>query len=104
VKPIEHIFRLISARDLVITIIGILVGGLTSWAISASFYRKAIADSQNAALKATREFNLLARGIESFGTVSYVHDAAGNVINIKIKLNATAQANSTATGTLGVTR
>jgi hypothetical protein len=100
VKNFDQVFQFVSARDIVLTVVGIFVGGLISWRISAHFYRKAIDDSQLAAEKATREFNLLARGIESFGTVSYARDDAGNVINIKIELSGHARGNVTATGTL----
>lgn len=99
-KKFDQIFQFISARDIVLSVIGLLVGGLISWVISAHFYKRAIEDSQIAAEKATNEFNLLARGIESFGTVNYVRDDAGNVISIKIELSGHAQGNVTATGTL----
>ena len=93
--------QLISARDILLSVIGLLAGVVISWGISAHFYKKAIDDSRLAAEKASREFNLLARGIESLGSVSYVRDSAGNVISVKIALDAHAQGNGTGTGDLG---
>jgi hypothetical protein len=59
-----------------------------------------IEDRQLAAEKASRKFNLLARDIESFGTVNDVRDDAGNVISIKIELSGHVQGNVTATSIL----
>lgn len=85
-------------RDIVLSIVGVLIG----WGISHLYYLQAQEDAKADAEERRRVDALILRGIESVGVIKYSRDASGKVIGVVIELSGAASAVSTATGGLTV--
>lgn len=94
---LEKIFRRTSiSRDVFLTLIGALLGVLTSHL----YYMKSVSDMRADAEERRRIDDLIFRGIESVGSMSYVRDEAGKVVGVNIQLHAAAQVQATGSATL----
>jgi hypothetical protein len=102
IAPLKAFFRppLLLPRDIVLTIVGILIGTLFGWLITHLYYLQSERDSIVEAKERKRVEELIFRGIESVGTIRYTRDTSGRVVGVIIELKGSAVANSTATGTL----
>ena len=85
-------------RDIVLTIIGALLG----WGISHLYYLRALEDAKADAEEHRRVEALILRGVESVGDIEYSRDASGKVIGVVVELGGAASAVSTATCDLTV--
>jgi hypothetical protein len=83
-------------RDVILTLVGVLIGGV----ISHFYYAKSVADLKADAEERRRVEDLVFRGIESVGTIQYQRNAAGKVVGVTIELKGAASASASATGTL----
>lgn len=99
-KIISVFVEVITARDVVISIIFTILGLILSGLMSVYFYQKALNDAKESAQEAERMNQLILRGIEGKGTVEYEHDSSGKIVGVKISLSGTTSARATATGTL----
>lgn len=86
-------------RDVSLTLIGALLGVLTSHL----YYMKSVSDMRADTEERKRIDELILQGIESVGSMSYVRDGTGKVVGVNIQLRATAQAQATGSATLTVT-
>ena len=87
------------SRDLVLTIVGCIVG----WGISHFYYVRALDDMKADAEERRRIDELVFRGVEAIGAFKYSRDASGRVIGVVIELKAQAFSQATTTGDLNVT-
>ncbi|WNB77484.1 hypothetical protein [Methylomonas koyamae] len=92
--------KVVTARDVVISIVFFGLGLVSSWWTSAYFYEKSLNDSKASAEEAERVNQLILRGIESIGTIQYSRDNSGKIVSVKIELGGNASGNVNATGTL----
>ena len=88
--------------DIILTILGTLLGALIGWGISHFYYLKALDDVKADAEERRRVEELVLRGIESVGNIKYSRDESGKVVGVVIELKASAAASATATGDLTV--
>ncbi len=99
-KYLKSSIELITARDVVISIVFFMLGSVSSWWTSVYFYEKSLNDSKASAEEAERVNQLILRGIESVGTIKYSRDGFGKIVGAKIELSGSASGDATATGTL----
>lgn len=90
----------ITARDVVISIVFMFLGLISSWLMSVHFYERALSDAKANAQESERMIQLILRGIEGKGIVEYEHDSTGKIVGVKINLIGTAKSSATANGTL----
>ena len=81
-------------RDLILTFISIVAGILAGIVIASVYYEKSIQDMKTTSAERARVEQLLLRGIESLGTVTYERDEAGRVVGVRVELNARVEASS----------
>ena len=99
-KYLKFGVEVVTARDVVISIVFFVLGLVSSWWTSVYFYEKSLNDSKASAEEAERVNQLIFRGIESIGTIQYSHDNSGKIVGVKIELSGHASGNVTAIGTL----
>ncbi len=99
-KYLKFGIEVITARDVVISIVFFVLGLISSWRTSVYFYEKSLNDSKASAAETERVNQLILRGIESVGTIKYSRDNSGKIIGVKIELSGHAAGNVNATGTL----
>jgi len=92
----KHERRGFIPRDIVLTVVSFVAGGV----LSHVYYRMSLHDSEAAAAEQSRVNNLVFLGIESQGTINYVRDASGKVTDVNIQLRGSACDTTTATGNL----
>lgn len=83
-------------RDITLTVVSALVGGL----ISHLYYVRALQDMQADANERRRVDELVFRGIEAVGHLKYSRDASGKVVGVVIELRSHAASEATATADL----
>lgn len=96
--PISRILKSASLpRDILLTLVGALLGLATSHL----YYLQTISDMSADVEERKRIDELIFRGIESAGSMTYVRDESGKVIGVQIHLHAAggAQALGSATPT-----
>jgi hypothetical protein len=87
-------------RDVVLTVVGLIAGGLIGWGLSQVYYRKSLRDQEASNAEQSRVMDLILRGIESTGTIKYVRDESGKVTGVAIQLRGSATDTTSATGYL----
>lgn len=87
---------LFSNREMLLTILGVLLG----WGISHIYYLKSLDDLKRDAEERKRVEWLVLRGIESIGHIKYSRDSNGDVIGVVIELKASSSANASASAVL----
>lgn len=87
-------------RDVWLTVLATLVGALLGLGITHAYYLKAIDDLKADVEERKRAQELMLRGIESIGTITYHRDVGGKVTGVKIELQGAASAAASATGSL----
>jgi len=95
---LKIIFRIFVRRDVILTFVGVLIGG----GISHVYYVKSLNDLKADAEEKKRVDALIFQGIESIGTIKYSRDALGKVTGVAIELKGSANSSSTASGELTV--
>lgn len=90
VKAKRMLFRI--RRDVVLTVLGLIVG----WGISHFYYAKSINDMKADVEERKRVEQLVLRGIESYGTIKYNRDSEGHISGIVIELKANIAGQSNA--------
>jgi hypothetical protein len=99
-KYLKSGIKIITARDVVISIVFFALGSVTSWWTSVYFYEKSLSDSKASADESERVNQLILRGIESIGTIKYSRNSNGKIVGVIIELSGNASGNVTATSTL----
>ncbi len=84
--------------EMIFALIGIVVGGLTTWWAARYYYEKASRDLAAEANELKRLNTLILRGLESAGLVEYSRDDEGNIRGMVIKAFANLQAGATFSG------
>jgi hypothetical protein len=87
---------------IITTLISVLVGGLITWRVSYTYYKKSADELKIEANKLRKHNTLMLHALENAGLAEFTKDSEGDYTALVIKLSGAVKSSSKVTGELTV--